>query len=112
MEFKFKYKLTAIAQADLDNIISYIAIHLSNPKAATDFADKLQKAIDDVRYFPESGSLVINDFLPTEGVRKKIIGNYIMYYFLDNASETILILRIVYGRRNVDEIMRQFDSEK
>ena len=104
---EFKYKLTAAAQTALDNIISYIAVNLSISKAATDFANKLQKAVDDVRCFPESGSLVINDFLPTEGVGKKIIGNYIMYYFPDNTSETILILRIVYGRRNVDEIIRQ-----
>lgn len=33
MAYKFKYLLTEKAQVDLDEIVSHIAIELSNPKA-------------------------------------------------------------------------------
>ena len=110
MESKWGYQLTQKADADLDDIVGYIAVELANPKAATDFVDKLQGAIEEARSFPESGSLVVNEFVPNTEVRKKLVGNYIMYYLLDSDEKMIFILRIVYGRRNMDEILRQINA--
>lgn len=39
MESKWEYQLTQKADADLDDIVGYIAVELANPKAASDFAD-------------------------------------------------------------------------
>ncbi len=110
MESKWEYQLTQKAEADLDDIVGYIAVELSNPKAASDFVDKLQATIEEVRSFPESGSLVVNEFVPNTEVRKKLIGNYIMYYLPDFTEKMIFVLRIVYGRRNLDEILRQINQ--
>lgn len=107
MESKWGYRLTEKADADLDDIVRYIAVDLANPKAASDFVDKLQSAIEEARSFPESGSLVVNEYLPDTEVRKKLVGNYILYYLPDFAEKMIFVLRIVYGRRNMDEILRQ-----
>lgn len=63
MASKFGYQLTKRAKSDLDGIVSYIAIDLANPQAASDFVDKLQDNIEEARVFPESGSLVDNEFL-------------------------------------------------
>lgn len=109
MESKWGFRLTMKAEADLDDIVSYIMLELSNPKAATDFMDKLQRIIEETRSFPESGSAVVNEFLSDMEIRKKLIGNYIMYYLPDFTEKTILILRIIYGRRNMDEIFRRLD---
>ena len=71
--------------------------------------EKLQKAIDEARMFPESGAPVENEYLPYTGIRKKLIGNYILYYLPQMSSKTITVLRILYGKRNIDEIIRQLD---
>lgn len=110
MGSKWDYRLAEKAAADLDSIIGYITVELANPKAASNFADKLQAAIDEVRSFPESGSLVVNEYLPAAKVRKKLVGNYILYYLPDPTEKIIFVLRIVYGRRNMDEILRQIDK--
>lgn len=107
MESKWDYRLTEKADADLDDVVQYIAVELANPKVASDFVDKLQSAIEEARSFPESGSLVINEYLPDTEVRKKLVENYILYYLPDSEQKTIFVLRIVYGRRNIDEILRQ-----
>ena len=107
MASEFSYKLTTKAEADLDGIVSYIAVQLENPRAAADFLNKLQDAIHEACSFPESGSPVINEFLPYNGIRKKLVGNYIMYYFPDMNAETVYVLRLIYGRRNLDEILRE-----
>ncbi len=109
MACEFGYRLTGKAEADLDGILSYMAVQLSNPRAAAAFLEKLQDAISEACSFPESGSLVDNEFLPCKTIRKKQIGNYILYYFPDEKAETIYILRILYGRRNLDEILREMD---
>lgn len=110
MASKYGYHLTQKADADLDDIIGYITIELANPKAASDFLDKLQETIEETRVFPESGSLVSNEYLPVTGVRKKMVGNYIMYYLPDSTQKIISILRIIYGRRSMDEILKQIDK--
>ncbi len=107
MEFEFGYSFTKKAEEDFDEIISYIAVELANPKAASGFADKLQESIDTTRTFPESGAPLNNEFLQVENVRKKFVGNYVMYYFPDMNAKVIYILRIVYGKRNMDEIIKE-----
>ena len=109
MASKFGYLLTKRAESDLDGIVSYIAVELTNPQAASDFVDRLQDNIEEARNFPESGSLVHNEFLQVENVRKKLVGNYIMYYLPDTEEKIIYILRIVYGKRNMDEILKKLD---
>ena len=109
MACEFVYRLTGKAEADLDNILSYVSLQLSNPQAAAVFLEKLQDAISEACSFPESGSPVDNEFLPSEAIRKKQVGNYIVYYFPDEKTETVYILRILYGRRNLDEILREMN---
>ena len=109
MAFEFNYQLTEKAAADLDATVGYIAGELDNPQAAADFLEKLQKAIDEARMFPESGAPVENEYLPSTGIRKKLIGNYILYYLPQMSAKTITVLRILYGKRNIDEIIRQLD---
>lgn len=109
MASKFGYRLTKRAESDLDGIVSYIAVELANPQAASDFVDKLKDNIDEARAFPESGSLVDNGFLQVENLRKKLIGNYIMYYLPDMREKIIYIPRMVYGKQNITEIHIKLD---
>ena len=109
MASKFGYRLTKRAESDLDGIVSYIAVELSTPQAASDFVDKLKDNIDETRAFPESGSPVDNEFLQVENLRKKLIGNYIMNYLPDMREKIIYILRIVYGKQNITEIHIKLD---
>ncbi len=109
MASEFSYKLTQKAETDLDEIIAYTAVQLKNLQAASDFIDKLQSVINEVCAFPESGILVNNEFLPYKNIRKKLVKNYILYYLSDANEKTIYILRVIYGRRNVDEILREMN---
>lgn len=109
MASEFTFKLTAKAENDLDGIVDYIANKLDNKIAAAEFMNKLEAAVSEACAFPESGSLVENEFLPYKNIRKKLVGNYILYYSSDTDAQTICVLRIIYGRRNLDEIVRQMN---
>ena len=109
MTSKVGYRLNKRAESDLDGIVSLIAVELANPQTASDFVDKLQDNIEEIRAFPESGSRVDNEFLQVENIRKKLIGNYIMYYLPDTGEKIIHILRITYSKQNITEILKKLD---
>ena len=47
MACEFGYRLTGKAEADLDNILSYMAVQLANSQAAAAFLEKFQAAISE-----------------------------------------------------------------
>ena len=109
MDSEYRYFLLQKAAEDLENSVSYIAVSLSNPQAAAAFRQKVQNAIAEACRFPESGAPVENEFVPQEGIRKKLVGNYAVYYLPKHEEKTIYVLRVIYARRNPDEIYRELN---
>lgn len=70
MASKFNYWLTKKAEYDLDEIVSYFAIDLANHQSASDFISNILNNIYQIRIFQESGSLVQNEFLQVDNIRK------------------------------------------
>jgi toxin-antitoxin system, toxin component, relE family len=110
MNSRFPYRFSKKAEADLDEILSYISIELSNPDAASGFIKDLQTVIDSICAIPKIGRIVENEFLPDREVRKSLVGNYILYYLPDTNEKIIYILRILYGRRSLDELVREINN--
>jgi plasmid stabilization system protein ParE len=109
MASEYSYRFTEKAIADLESIIGYMAMELSNPVAAKGFIDKLQGNIDIICAFPKSGARVTNEFLPDMDIRKIVVDSYLLYYTMDEGENTIFILRIIYGRRDVNEILNELN---
>ena len=107
MDFNYSYRFTSKAEQDLDEILHYITYTLCSPLSAKNLSKKIFEHINTVRMFPESGAIVENEFLTVAvTVRKIIVDNYIVYYTVSKQDNAIIIIRIVYGKRNLDEIMR------
>ena len=59
---------------------------------------------------PKIGRIVENEFLPDRGIRKSLVGNDVLCYFPDINENSIYVLRILYGRRNLDELVRNINN--
>lgn len=103
---EYNYDFTEIAQADIDDTVDYIEQDLENPEAASAFVDKLEEMLEKICKAPKSGKLVENQFLRRTDVRKFLIHNYIAYYIVDEENGIVVILRIVYGKRDQDKILK------
>ncbi len=101
-----RYIFTNKAIEDLDSILGYIYGVLCNPKAAKDFYDDVFKSLDNLTSYPESFPLVDNEFISRKDVRKLPIDNYVLYYTYDSKKAIISVLRIVYARRDIDELLK------
>lgn len=106
MECKYSYRFTEKAEQDFDEILRYISVDLANPTAAQNLGRKMFEQIDMVRAFPNSGAPVDNEFLSDKSVRKLSVDNYIIYYKAHYDEKMIFVIRIVYGKRNLDEILK------
>ena len=109
MTSNYQYHFTKKAEADLDEILYYISIELSNPEAAASFLKDLLAVIASICSVPKIGRIVENEFLPDKEIRKSLVGNYVLYYLPDAVEMTIYILRILYSRRNLDELVREIN---
>jgi toxin ParE1/3/4 len=106
MECKYSYRFTEKAEQDFDEILRYISFDLVNPIAAQNLGRKVFEKIDIVRTFPDSGALVDNEYLADKMVRKLPVDNYVIYYKAHYDEKVITIIRIVYGKRNLDEMLK------
>ena len=110
MTSNYQYHFTKKAEADLDEILSYISVELSNPEAAASFLKDLLTVIASICSVPKIGSIVENEFLPDKEIRKSLVGNYVLYYLPDTEEKSIYVLRILYSRRNLDELVREINN--
>lgn len=101
MASEYSFQLTAAAQEDFENIVSYMAIMLENPKAASDFADDIENTLADLCRVPLKGAIVENPYLVVKDVRFLAIRQYIIYYLVDMDRHMITVVRI--GRRLQDQ---------
>ena len=100
------YRFTEKSENDLNGILGYISLNLGNPAAAKSFYEELFSKIDLIRDFPESHEKVHNEYVKRGDVRKVLVGNYVVYYVYEPKEMLVTILRIVYGRRNLEEIIK------
>lgn len=102
---RYSYVLTEIAETDVEEILDYIAYELSNPQAASDFADALDEKLEEICLTPKVGRPVHNPYLKRDDVRRVLVKNYIAYYLIDRKAEKIVVLRIVYNGRDQDKLL-------
>lgn len=100
------YYFTRDAKNDLDEILNYIAIVLCNPNAANSFLKEIQNAITNILIFPKSHSIIENEFLKHNDIRKINVKKYILYYVYNEVEHSIIILRILYGQRDIDQLIK------
>jgi len=96
----YKLIVSELAHQDLDNIVSYIAVRLANPRAAGDFLDEMDKYYSYLKSNPMMYAKCQDNRLGKEGYRKALIKNYVLVYKINEASKTVSILRFFYSAQD------------
>lgn len=101
----YKLLVTELAHQDLDNIVSYIAIQLSNPKAAGDFLDEVTTCYSFLKNNPMMYERCQDRRLEKEGYRKAVIKNYVLVYKVNENSRTVSIMRFFYSAQDYSKLI-------
>ena len=108
----FKVKLSQEALGDIDSIINYISNELSNPQAAERFFHTVNEKITLLGKNPYIYPLHHDEELRAKGLRFVVIGNYLMFYLIDEGNSIVNIAGIIYGRRNLPAIFEERNDEQ
>ena len=101
----YKLVITELAHQDLDRIVSYIVVQLSNSKAAGDFLDEVTACYGFLKSTPMMYERCQDRRLGQEGYRKAVIKNYVIVYKINEASKTVSIMRLFYGTQDYTKLI-------
>lgn len=99
MSYKIVY--TEQSERDLINIYRYVAINLSVPETAKKQVDRIMNAIKGLDEMPLRYKLYQNEPWNSRGLRLLPVDNYLVFYIVVE-EETVAIVRIMHGGRNIE----------
>ena len=101
----YRIKESRAATDDIGNVLEYISESLHNAAAAADLLDELSSCYDQLADNP----FVFQDgdgmFVP-KGIRRAIIGRYLLFYMIDEANSVVHIVRFLYGAMRYEDLLQ------
>ena len=104
---KYKVVTTAQAVADLRAIFEYIAYKLLAGENAIKQLDRLEEAILSLDEMPERYRLYNKEPWKERNLRIMSVDNYLVFYIPQNEEKTVTVIRVMYGRRDIDAQLKQ-----
>jgi len=101
----YKILMTQPAADDLKDITAYIANELREPAIAKKFVEKIKEVIMSISEMPARHSLVADEKLANQGIRKILVDNYLVFYIVSKKFETVTVVRILYARRDWNNLL-------
>lgn len=92
---------TAGAKKDLRNIFRYISEELLHPENAAGQTERIMTAIRKLDTIPNRNRLYEEEPWYSRGLRFFPVNNYLVFYKTDDETETVYVVRIMYGGRDV-----------
>lgn len=101
----YSAKISEEAKEDIAKALDYIAIELCAPMATLNLNAKITEEIKLLKAFPFSGTLVDNEESTSVAVRWVRVENYMIFYTVNEAEESVYILRILYASSNYQNML-------
>ena len=95
------YSVNISAQADKDirAIYEYIALTLMSPENANAQLSRLEDRINKLDNLPKRFPKYKNE------IRFMPVDNYLVFYTIEDVSKNVSILRVMYGKRNIEKTL-------
>ena len=98
----YEVTLTPEAKRDLWEIYRYIAVELQSEQNANGQLDRLEENILKLDEMPERFRVYDREPWRNRNLRVMPVDNYLVFYIPDHQAENVAVLRIMYGRRDID----------
>lgn len=108
---EYEVKVTRQAVDQMKEIVHYISYDLMAPDAAEHLLDKLQMEILRLSDFPKRNALIEEEPWRSEGVRKIIVKNFLVYYWVDDENRRVQVTAVIYNRRDQIRQLTNMDLE-
>jgi len=107
----YRVKITKQAQKHLIGISNYIQDVLLAPQAAIDTIDALRGAIGSLSTMPERIRRTDEEPWRSEGVRRMVVHNFYVYFWIDEDRKIVQVIAVVYARRDQLDFLRSLPTD-
>lgn len=104
-EMSYQVDVLPVAMDDMVQAVRYVAVNLHSRKAAESLMRRLGDAAQALSSFPYSHPSyrpvrpLLHDY------RRVMVGNYAMFYWVDDDKHTVTVARVIYARRDISRIL-------
>ena len=109
MDNHYEVKVTRQAMEQMSEIVHYISKELLAPEAADKLLDKMKAAIVSLSVMPKRYALVEEEPWRHEGVRKIVVKNFLIYYWVDEENHKVQVTAVIYNKR--DQLRQLLDMD-
>ncbi len=106
---RYEIKVTPYAKSQMQEIRDYIIFQLMNPDAAKNLLLEMQKRINDLEFMPESVKTIEEQPWGSQGIRKIIVKNFSIYFWIDEDNRTVHIVAVTYSKRNQKNVLGEIE---
>ena len=97
---RYKVILSQKGKAEIRAIIQYIAVNLHQPDTARHIQHRFKELVASLKTMPNRYALVSDSYLASMGLRMASVGNYLVFYMVDQETKAVNISRVIYGRQD------------
>lgn len=108
---KYRVEIGIQAQTDITDIVRYIGQVLLEPRTAGNLYRLLKEEILSLKQMPERYPYEDDERLRALGIRKLLVKNYKVLYFVDSEQQLVQIARVFYAGRDISQLMEETDFE-
>ncbi len=108
---KYRIEIGAQAQSDITDIMRYIGQVLLEPRTAGNLYRLLKEEILSLKQMPERYPYEDDDRLRALGIRKLLVKNYKVLYFVDTERQLVQVARVVYAGRDISKLLDETEFE-
>lgn len=95
----YKTVISDAFEADLDSALTYIETELFNAGAAANLLDRSEETVARIAENP----LYHDEDIAARGYHYAIVGNYLIFYKINETAKSVFIARFLYGGQNITE---------
>lgn len=107
MAITYEVKVTRQALEQMQEITHYIAHELCVLDTAYNLLDEMEDTINSLANMPRKMSLVDEEPWRTEGVRKALVKNFIIYFWVDDENVKVQVVAVIYEKRDQLEQLKR-----
>ena len=108
---KYQVKIGTRAQADITETVRYIGQVLQEPRTAGHLYRLVKTEILSLEQMPERYPFEDDDRLRALEIRKLLVKNYKILYFVDREQRVVQIVRVIYAGRDISKLMEETEFE-
>lgn len=97
---KYEIKVTRQALEQMREIAHYISYDLMAPEAADNLLDDLKASILKLSVLPKKYPLIEEEPWRSEGVRKIVVKNFLVYYWINEEYNKVQVTVVIYSKRD------------